>query len=274
MTVFFLLVCYVNFVKIKCICSLCSKSILATEELEARPPPGEGHTSFYSDAGLPTLNCNNRIIRNITHINTFLNSLDSTLSNNPLCFLTGHWFSRCWVNARTAEWFTLAVEAAFQVTLTATQVTPKPLSECLLEDWRSSWTPPPPGDKHCHFTPLGEPPDLPLHPFVQGVLMAESHAYQSTAFQIITGHAFDASYSFRFQLGAGDNTTCPHCGEHYTVDHVLFDCDHFWYECATIIQCDRSYLFSTLSGSKMLIRFLHHMQSLLHPLPAHTDPPD
>jgi hypothetical protein len=127
---------------------------------------------FYSDTGLPTLNRDNRIICNVTHINTFLNSLDTTLSNNPLCFLTGHWFSRPWVNARTMEWFTPAVKATYQVTLTATQTIPKPLSEHLLEDWRSSWTPPSPGDHRRFFTPLGEPPDLSLHPFVQGVLTA------------------------------------------------------------------------------------------------------
>jgi hypothetical protein len=147
----------------------------------------------------------------------------------------------------------LAVKAAFQATLTATQDIPKPLSECLLEDWRSSWTHPPPRDPCHHFTPLGEPPDLLLHPFVQGVLTAQNCAYQSAAFQIITGHTFDASYSSRFRANAGDNTTCPHCGDRHTVDHILFNCNHFWYERATTIKCDKKYLFSTLSSGKMLI---------------------
>ena len=181
----------------------------------------------------------------------------NTLSNNPLCFLTGHWFSKHWANAWTEEWLTLAVEAMFQATLTATQTIHKPLSERLLEDWRSSWTAPLPGDQHCHFTPLGEPPNLHLHPFVQGVLTAESCAYQSAAFQLITGHAFNATYSSCFQAGTGNNTICPHCSDHYTVNHVLFNCDHFWYECATTIECDKNYLFSTLSGGKMLVHFLH-----------------
>jgi hypothetical protein len=126
-------------------------------------------TIFYSDAGLPTLSSDNRIIScNVTLINTFHHSLDTILSNNPLSFLSGHWFSRHWVDTRTEEWFTPAVKAAFQATLTATQVIQKLLSECLLEDWRSSWTQPPSGDPHCHFTPLGEPPDTLFHPFVQG----------------------------------------------------------------------------------------------------------
>ena len=167
-----------------------------------------------------------------------------------------------------------AVEAVFQATLTVTQTIHKPLSERLLEDWKASWTPPPPGDPRHHFTPLGEPPDLSLHPFIKGVLSAQSRAYQSAAFQLITGHAFDAGYSARFRANTDDNTTCPHCSDRHTINHILFDCDHLWYERATIIECDKNYLFSTLSGSKMLVRFLHQTQSLLRPLPAHTDPPD
>ena len=234
---------------------------------------------FYSNAGLPTLG-DNRIIlhnvtlRNIPLINAFHHSLDTLLHTNPLSFLTGHWYLRRWVNARADEWYVPAIEAAFQATLTATQNSYKLPSERLLEDWRANWIPPPPRDPRRHLTPLGEPPDLLLHPFINGVLTAQSRAYQSTAFQIITGHAFDATYSSRFRKNASDNITCPHCGDLYTINHVLFDCDHFWYERATIIKCDKHYLFSTLSGGKMLTRFLHVTQTLLRPLPARNDPPD
>jgi hypothetical protein len=99
---------------------------------------------FYSDAGLPTLG-NNRIIShsvtlcNIPLINAFHHSLDTLLHTNPLSFITGHWYSRRWVNARADEGYTPAVEAMFQATLTATQVVHKSLSECLLEDWRAAW---------------------------------------------------------------------------------------------------------------------------------------
>jgi hypothetical protein len=213
---------------------------------------------FYSDAGLPTLSSDNRIIScNVTLINTLHHSLDMLLHTNPLSFLSGHWYLRRWVNAQADEWFTPAVEAAFQATLAATQTIYKPLSEHLLEDWQSTWTPPPPEDSRRHFTPLGKPPDLLLHPFVQGVLTTNSHTYQSATFQIITGHAFDATYSSRFRANAGNNTTCPHYGDRYTVNYILFNCNHFWYECATILECDKNYLFSTLSGGKMLVRFLH-----------------
>ena len=230
---------------------------------------------FYSDAELPTLSSDNRItLCNVTLINTFHHSLDTLLSTNPLFFLTGHWYSRRWVNARANEWYMPAVEAVFQATLTATQVIHKPLSERLLEDWRASWTPPPPGDPQRHFTPLGEPPDLLLHPFTNGVLTAQSRAYQSAAFQLITGHAFDATYSSHFIANAGNNTTCPHCSDRYMIDHILFNCDHFWYEHATIIECDKTYLFSTFFSGKMLTHFLHQMQSLLRPLLTRNDPPD
>ena len=118
---------------------------------------------FYSDAGLPTLCRDNRIIsRNVTLINTLHHSLNTLLYTNPLSLLSGYWFSRRWVNARAAEWFTLAVEAAFQATLSATQTIHKPLTECLLEDWRASWMPPPPGDPRHHFTPGLIP--SPIHP--------------------------------------------------------------------------------------------------------------
>ena len=177
-------------------------------------PEQQEITLFYSNAGLPTLSSDNRIIlRNITLINTFHHSLDTILSNNPLSFLSGHWFSKCWANTQAEEWFIPAVEVTFQATLTATQTIPKPLSECLLEDWRSSWTRPLPGDPHRHFTPLSEPLDTLLHPFIQGVLTAKSHTLQSAAFQIVTGHCFDANYSSRFRANASDNVTCPHCSK-------------------------------------------------------------
>ena len=131
----------------------------------------QGISMFYFDTGLPTLNCNNKIICKFTHTNTFLNSLDDTMSNNPFCFLTGHWFLKHWADAQTVEWLTPAVKATFQATLTVTQTIHKPLSECLLEDWRSSWTALLPGDQCRHFTPLGEPPDLHLHCYVYGLCL-------------------------------------------------------------------------------------------------------
>ena len=185
---------------------------------------------FYSDAGLPTLTSDTRIIRNISLINSFCNSVDDTLTNNPLSYITGHWFSKRWVNARTEEWLQPGVETAFEATLTHPQTVPLPLSERLVEEWRSFWTAPLPGDPYHHFTLLREPPSLTIPDFVQGVLTAESHPYQSTAFQLITGHAFDTTYSRCFRARADDNTTCPHCGDIYTINHILFHCDHFWYK--------------------------------------------
>ena len=173
---------------------------------------------FYSDAGLPTLSddriiLRNIMLRNIPLIHTFHRSIDTLLNTNPLSFLTGHWYLRHWVNAQAREWYVPTVEAAFQATLTVPQTVETPLSDCLLEDWRATWTPPPPGDPRRHFTPLGEPPDLSLHPFTKGVLTSQSCAYQSAAFQLITGHAFDANYSSHFRRNTGDNTTCPHCSD-------------------------------------------------------------
>ena len=220
-------------------------------------------TIFYSDAGLPTLTSDTRTIRNVTLTNSFRNSLHDTLTNNPLLHITGRWFSKRWADAQTEEWLQPGAELAFQTTLTRTQHPLIPLSGRLEEDWRSTWTAPPPGDPRRHFTPLGEPPSLILPDFVRGVLTAESRSYQSAAFQLITGHAFNGTYSTRFRAGANDTTSCPHCGDFYTTDHILFECDHFWYEWATTIHCDKNYLFSSFSGGKMLVKFLHLTQSLL-----------
>ena len=232
---------------------------------------------FFTDAGLPTLGdplLTKSVRSRAPLLKAFHNALSDILDTNPLLFITGHWFSRRWVNTRTREWLAPTVEAAFRASLSAPQNVLKPPSERLLEDWRAMWSPPRPGDPRRHFAPLGEPPDLTIHPFVTGVLTAQSRTYQSTAFQLITGHAFDAGYSLRFRRNAGDNTTCPHCGNLHTIDHALFECDHYWYQRATIIECDKNFLFPTLSGGKMLTKFLHQAQTLLRPLPDRNDPPD
>ena len=217
---------------------------------------------IYSDAGLPTLTSDTQTARNVTLTNSFRNSILDTLTNNPLLHITGRWFSKHRVNARTEEWLQPGVELAFQATLTHSQYPLTPLSGRLEEDWRSTWTAPAPGDPRRSFTPLGEPPSLTIPDFVRGVLTADSRPYQSATFQLITGHAFEGNYSNRFRAGAHDNTSCPHCGEFYTTDHILFNCDHFWYERATTIHCDKNYLFSTFSGGKMLVKFLHLTQSV------------
>ena len=167
---------------------------------------------FFTDAGLPTLGDNllTKSVRKRAPLQkAFYNALSDVLVTNPLLFITGHWFSRRWVNARTREWLAPTVEDAFRTSLSAPQIALKSPTECLLEDWRDMWSPPLPGDPRRHFSPLGEPPDLTIHPFVSGVLTSHSRAYQSAAFQTITGHAFDAGYSLRFRRNAGDNTTCP-----------------------------------------------------------------
>ena len=122
---------------------------------------------FYSDAGLPTLGDTKKFSKyamthNVQLINTFHYTIDHLLHTNPLSFLTGHWYSRRWVNARANEWYVPTVEVVFQATLTKTQTIQTPLSERLVEDWRATWIPPPPGDQRCNFAPLSDPPDTSL----------------------------------------------------------------------------------------------------------------
>ena len=158
------------------------------------------------------------MLHNVPLIHAFHHSIDTLLNTNILSYITGHWYSRRWVNAQAREWYVPTVEAMFQATLTVLQTVQILPSERLLEDWRATWIPPRPGDPRRHFAPLGEPPDLSLHPFTKGVLTSQLRAYQSAAFQLITGHAFDANYSSRFWRNAGDNTICSLCGDHHTID--------------------------------------------------------
>jgi hypothetical protein len=141
---------------------------------------------------------------------------------------------------------------------------------CLHHGQPPAWTPLPPRDSRCFFAPFAEPP---MPPFVKGVLSAGSRQLQSTAFQVITGHSFQAEYSDRFHPTAREHTDCPHCSAYYSTTHILKDCDALWEAHGDIIDTSSTpHLFSTYLGGHPLVCFLHWTQLLLRPIPLCLPP--
>jgi hypothetical protein len=166
---------------------------------------------YYANKGLPTLLCDTLSVRTklLPHIQGFYNCVSDLLTDNPLSSVQGHWFSQKWAVAQLEEWYKPAVESAFQVTRTSPDLVVQTQSEWLVEEWHRSWKRPRQGDLCRAYSALGDPPSLALPKFTVGVLSGGSHHYQSAAFQIITGHTFDGTYSSHFRQGADDNMTCP-----------------------------------------------------------------
>jgi hypothetical protein len=120
-------------------------------------------------------------------------------------------------------------ERAYQHSLTT--LFPKPSKDIMFDEWAADHHCLPHSDP-CHsFTPFFNCPSCNPHPWTKGVLSTLSCHIQSTSFQIITKHAFEADYSDCFQPTARDRTDCPYCGNRYTIHHILIDCNHFIEEC-------------------------------------------
>jgi hypothetical protein len=106
--------------------------------------------------------------------------------------------------------------------------------------------------------------------------------YQCAAFQVTTGHSFQADYSTRFRQGADDHLSCPYCGELGTTAYFLTECETLHPERFTIL-CHMSVKTLTKStiGACRLISFIHATQLFLRPLqgpppvpPDPDEPPD
>ena len=124
--------------------------------------------------------------------------------------------------------------------------------------------------------PLWSPPPLHFQNSHWAPLLYRSCYLQSTCFQLITGHSFQANYSNHFWQGTGDNTSCPLCEGHYTLLHILRQC----YALSLTLTCDVwishlsiPTLFSTFLGTQSLTWFLHYSQALLRPFLSWPDPP-
>ena len=204
------------------------------------------------------------------------NALNNLLADTDLTF-TGFWFSKAWVGAWADEWHQQCKEEATLKTIYELPPLPS-LKDRMFLEWRRNGAPFHRSDPRWFYSVFFDDPLPSLHPFVNGVLSSKSCALQCAAFQLATHHTFHADYSSSFHPSAGDNTSCPHCNIPWTMPHILFNCDTFWEACGTILNPlyhnTIHQLFSSKSGGRHLVEFLHVTQALLRPLPPRpTDLP-
>jgi hypothetical protein len=160
--------------------------------------------------------------------NSLIEMITSYLFTYPSHSLTGHGYSKSWSwdGSKTLENHRKHLrERAYQHSLTT--LYPKPSKDIMFDEWAADHCRLPHSDPHCSFTPFYNRPSCNPHPWTEGVLSALSRHIQSTSFQIITKHAFEADYSDHFRPTASDRTDCPYCSDRYTIHHILIDCNHF-----------------------------------------------
>jgi Reverse transcriptase (RNA-dependent DNA polymerase) len=242
-----------------------------------RLPTAHKHISiFYTDKSFPTYATSTYSTPHLPFSLALTHAFDDLLTDAELTF-TGFWFSKAWVGARAGEWHHQRKEEATSRTIY--EQPPLPSSrDRIYSEWRRNRIPLRRSDSRRHYSVFYDDPAPSLHPFVIGASSGQSRSLQCAAFQLATHHAFHADYSSSFRPTAGDNTSCPHCSEPWTMPHVLFDCDTFWE--ARGLHLDPIYhntihhLFSSTNGGRRLVEFLHATQALLRPLPPRpTDPP-
>jgi hypothetical protein len=94
---------------------------------------------------------------------------------------------------------------------TATRMHNPSTRDVLTTHLKKVWKPSTHCIKHHNYPTFVDDPTLPLRPskWVSGILKHGHRRTQSTAFQILTGHGFFASYSRRFSPTADDVRACP-----------------------------------------------------------------
>jgi hypothetical protein len=231
---------------------------------------------FYTDKSFPTYVTMTHDSDHLSFSLAITNALEDLLADVDVTF-TGFWFSKAWVGARAGEWHQQRKEEATYKTIY--EVPPLPPSrERIFSEWRHNLSPFRRSDTRRHYSVFFDDPAPALHPFVVGTLTSNSRSLQCAAFQLATHHAFHVDYSASFRPTAGDNTSCPHCNDLWTMPHVLFDCDTFWEARGLLLDPIHHdtihHLFSSKDGGRRLVEFLHATQALLRPLPPRpTDPP-
>jgi hypothetical protein len=195
-------------------------------------------------------------------------ALDTALIAAPGRSLTGFWASPKWSwPGRGPDWTQCLRDREAQEYFSLPHPGRElPSRELMFEEWASDFTFPA-DDYHRSRAALADEPSATLHPWTQGVMSVDSRKLQSTAFQVITGHAFSADYSHRFRPSSDDRMDCPRCGDLHTIKHVLDVCPSLAQSRQDIFGDFNSHtLFSTDVGGLKLTTFLHYTQRLLHPL--------
>jgi hypothetical protein len=188
---------------------------------------------FYTDKSFSSYVTSTYSSTHLPFSSAITNVFDDLLTDPDLTF-TGFWFSKAWVGARTSEWHQQRKEEA---TFHTIHILPLllPSRDRIFLEWHWNLPALHRSDTRRSYAVFYDDPLPSPHPFVSGVISSNSRSLQSAAFQLATHHAFHADYSASFRPTAGDNTTCPYCGQLWTMTHVLFDCDRFWEECGLIL---------------------------------------
>jgi retron-type reverse transcriptase len=239
-----------------------------------KAPPSTDVLFFYADSSLPKFIFNHRTLPNLSLIIKLTDTLSSIFSSRPFTKITGHWYSQSWSWPWKTDWKAPLLErATFEY---IHNPSPIPSKVRMFEEWNEDYEA---RDSDPPYLPFTQPstPDH-LHPFVQGVLEHDSRRLQCAAFQIITGHSFQADYSLRHRPTAPDTIICPLCSPDRICNlvHILVVCRHHAiHRNRLIINHSLSFhtIFSTTIGGRRLCEFLKATNALLRPLPPRPDQP-
>ena len=206
-------------------------------------------------------------------VTPFLHTVEDYLTSSPSCMISGFWYDQKWPWLGCINWLSQLQDQAAHKFLGNSKLVPS--KDRIFDKWNTS--PPPPFHPRHHYLPFHDPACPSLHPFTKGCLITKSRRYQSALFQTITGHGFHTDYSDRFRPTAGNTTKCPHCGNCYTVDHILFHCPTHTHHRHTLSFDSQSqplvFFLLTKVGAECLGMYIHLTQELLKPLPPWSDPP-
>jgi hypothetical protein len=247
--------------------------LICLEAAFSRAPPSTDVLFFYADSSLPNFIFNHHALPNLSHILMLTNTLDSILTSRPTK-ITGHWYSHSWSWTWKTDWKTPLLERVTSDTLH--HPPPIPSKVRMFEEWNEDYEARESDPPYLPFTQPSAPDHL--HPFVQGVLETNSRRLQCAAFQIITGHSFQADYSLRHRPTAPDTIICPLCSPDHlcNLEHILIVCRHHAiHRNRLVINHSLSFhtLFSTKIGGRRLCEFLKASNALLRPLPPRPDQP-
>jgi hypothetical protein len=123
---------------------------------------------------------------------------------------------------RGEDWIGPTADQAFHHTLSQERPPPSSSSR-LLDEWRGAWEPPAPRALSAHLATL-PPSPYPASPKASSPLGHDTCSPQH--FKLSPGTPSKATTH-----SISDNepeTTCPHCYEFCSSDHILFNCNHFW----------------------------------------------
>ena len=231
---------------------------------------------FFQDASFPSYCINSHVPSATLSLAAVTCRAISDLLDRSQGSIIGHWHPGTWSWPGQSSWTAIQlslVEQMIAATLSHNTTQLPSSKDLIFTEWSHTRPRLKPRDPRRHLPPFSDEPSPTLHPFVKGVLSAGSRHLQCAAFQVITGHSFQADYSLKFRAEAQDNLECPRCGEHCNTSHIIEDCDSLWVARRDILRsCATNDLFLSYQGARTLVQFLHETQTLLRPIPPPERP--